>query len=197
MANEKNVNEKVENAKVEEAKAAHVPMMKQGFTNFNSNTMNSESEKNTSGEVDGIETVYTETDTRLFLEINPGKDKRGVMRDWYNFHVRFGLFIGFDEKNEPIYHEQRAYFNAVSRDKGDMVFTLIKMAYANTDNVPVDIIKTTRTINDIKQISYSVRLKFKTPTGINLKFDFNPSQKSDRETFDNYISALVDTGIIK
>ena len=191
MANEKNVTEKVENAAVSSA------MLKNGLAKYDPYAAARESENDVVVENEGVETVYSGTETDLYVYTNQGKDKSGNMREWFNFRIGFGVYIGDDEKGDPITMPQMANFSPVARDKGDFTFDLIKLVFKGADSHPVDIVKTVRTINDVETTTYSLRLVYKTPSGANLKYDFKTVKASDKEVFENYIELLKANGIIK
>lgn len=191
MANEKNVNEKVENAK-NVSLIQNNPLMR-----FDPYAAVREEGNDVVVENEGVETVYSGTDTELYVHTNQAKDKSGKMRDWFNFRIGFGVYVGDDEKGEPITLPQMANFSPVARDKGDFTFDVIKLAFKGAESHPVDIVKTTRTINDVETVTYSLRLIYVTPTGSKLKYDFKTVKASDKEVFENYIELLKTNGIIK
>ena len=195
MANEKNVNEKVEASKV--ASDVIHSAQRSGITKFDPYAAARDSENDVVIDNEGVETIYSGTDTDLYVYTNPGKDRNGNMREWFNFRIGFGINIGNDEKGEPIVYPQMANFSPVSRDKGDFTFDLIKHIFKGAESHPVDIVKTVRNINDVETITYSLRLTHETPSGAKLKYDFKTVKASDKEVFENYIECLKSDGIIK
>ena len=139
---------------------------------------------------EGVETVFDNTGVRIYQNIRP--DATGY--EWINCKSIVKKVIREDEP--PFLHEVN-FVPGTERGRNKKYMNeLCKQVFGKDKGIPLQIVKTVTTNNNVTTTRYTARICYKNPEGLETTCPMSPAGEGGRAAFNNVIAILKHFGRI-